>query len=170
MKIELKSIKIAEFLSEETTAFTADIFVDGIKVGYAKNDGHGGSTGYNAYEGKRDLLHKAEQFCLGLPSKTYDIGGGRSPLVLEMNLEFIIDELVEAELKRKDAKKFEKKMVNRLMWGIPNTNRYTEVKFTKPLAQIPLLQLQVIVNKYKAQFKEGQVFLNTNLEGLGINI
>ena len=39
MNIELKNIKIAEHLSEETTAFTADIFVNGKKVGYARNDG-----------------------------------------------------------------------------------------------------------------------------------
>ena len=37
MNIELRKLKIVESMSEETTAFTADIYVDGYKSGYAKN-------------------------------------------------------------------------------------------------------------------------------------
>lgn len=40
----LSGLKIAEYLSEETTAFAAKITKNGKVVGYAKNDGHGGST------------------------------------------------------------------------------------------------------------------------------
>lgn len=42
--IQLKKLAIFPRMSEETTAFAADVWVDGAKVGYAKNDGHGGST------------------------------------------------------------------------------------------------------------------------------
>jgi hypothetical protein len=35
MKIELKKVQIYNKLSEETTAFTADIYVNGVKAGYA---------------------------------------------------------------------------------------------------------------------------------------
>ncbi len=44
MKIELKKLAIYPRMSEETTAFAAALWVDGTLVGYAKNDGHGGST------------------------------------------------------------------------------------------------------------------------------
>jgi uncharacterized protein YbgA (DUF1722 family) len=42
------------------------------------------------------------------------------------------------------------------------------VKFKVPLSQIPLAQLQGYIDKYKNDFKDGQVFLNTNLEALGV--
>ncbi|GIV43910.1 MAG: hypothetical protein KatS3mg035_1033 [Bacteroidia bacterium] len=64
----------------------------------------------------------------------------------------------------------EKKMEKAIMWGIPNGHSYTQVTFKIPLAQIPKLQLQALVNKYKSQFKEGEKFINTNLESLGIKI
>lgn len=170
MKIELKKIQIFLAMSEETTAFVADVFVDGVKTAYAKNDGHGGGSYYHPYEGKRELLEKAEKFCLTLPAQTIDMGGGRSPFVLEMNLEVVIDDLVTAELKRKEQKKFEKKMVDTIMWGVPNGLQYTQVKFKFPLAKVPTLQLQVYVDKYKKQFKPNEAFLNTNLEALGVKL
>src|SRR3972149_5431468 len=42
MKVELKKLAIYPRMSEETTAFAADLWIDGVKVGHAKNDGHGG--------------------------------------------------------------------------------------------------------------------------------
>jgi len=59
-------------------------------------------------------------------------------------------------------------MVNTVMWGVPNGHSYTQVKFKVPLSQIPLAQLQGYIDKYKNDFKDGQVFLNTNLEALGV--
>lgn len=44
MSISLKSIKILEHASEETTCFEAAVYVDNKKAGYASNDGHGGMT------------------------------------------------------------------------------------------------------------------------------
>ena len=44
MKVQLKRLQICANLSEETTAFTADVWIDGKKAGWAKNDGHGGAT------------------------------------------------------------------------------------------------------------------------------
>lgn len=42
MKIELKALKIASSLSEETTAYTATVLVDGQPAFDARNQGHGG--------------------------------------------------------------------------------------------------------------------------------
>lgn len=49
MKIELKSVKVYRGMSEETLAFTADVWIDGRKSFYAKNDGHGGETYLQPY-------------------------------------------------------------------------------------------------------------------------
>lgn len=170
MKIELKKIKIAEHMSEETTAFTADIYVNGKKVGYAKNDGCGGCTDYHPYEGKRSIIEAAEKHCLTLPDQKFDMEGGRDPFVVKMSLENLIDQLIEDELKKKDKKKLEKKMVNHIMWGKPNGTTYTQVKVPRPIASYPLDVIQKAVDNYKKELKPGDVFLNTNLEVLGVKL
>jgi hypothetical protein len=43
-KVQLKRLQVHARLSEETTAFAADVWIDGKRAGYAKNDGHGGET------------------------------------------------------------------------------------------------------------------------------
>ena len=41
-RVVLKSLKIAKHLSRETLAYTATVYVDGKKIGYAQNQGIGG--------------------------------------------------------------------------------------------------------------------------------
>ena len=172
MNIELKNIKIAEHLSEETTAFTADIFVNGKKVGYARNDGRGGCTDYNRYpgDGNMEVIKQAEEFCKTLPQKVYPPMFGQPELRIDMNLEEFIDDIIEKKLLEKANAKLKKKMVDHLMWGVPNTGSYTQIKFKKPLNQVPTDLLQKYVDNNKKDFTEGVVFLNTNLEELGIKI
>ncbi len=43
MDIELKKIKVSASLSRETTAYTAEIWIDGVKRGTVENHGTGGS-------------------------------------------------------------------------------------------------------------------------------
>jgi len=181
MKIELKNVKINLTFSEETIMFMADLSINGLVVGEAENDGRGGSTFYSAkaYDVKKqeflsdeirkrnkELIAEAEVFCKGLPPMKFDFGLGEHEI--PMTLEHFIDELVNAEVNKKEQKKFEKKMVNHIMWGIPNGHTYSQVKFKKPLADIPPSVLQTYVDKYKKEFKSGEVFLNTNFEKLGI--
>lgn len=44
MKIELRKISVNHRVSEETLCFAADIWIDGKRVGYARNHGQGGET------------------------------------------------------------------------------------------------------------------------------
>lgn len=169
MKIELKSVKIFLAMSEETTAFVADVFVNGVKAAYAKNEGRGGGSYYHAYEGKRELVAQAEKYCLTLPEIDY------GSFKIAMDLENFIDKAIEDELIAKDKKALEKKLAKKmttcLLYGNPDfTGSYMEVNFRIPLANIPLARLQETVNIHKAKMKEGQVFWNTNLEGLGIKL
>lgn len=168
MKIELKNIKINLTFSEETTMFMADVYVNGKKTAYANNDGRGGCTFYNSYHSPNndEDLRQAEAYCLSLPKvrvEEYDFE-------FDMNLEHFIDDLVHAELEKKEKKKMEKQMANSIMWGKPKGHSYSQVKFKVPLAEIPTTRLQEVVDKYKKELKEGEVFLNTNLESLGIKL
>jgi hypothetical protein len=106
--IELR--KVAIFLpgSEETICFTADIYVDGKKAGHAKNDGHGGSTFYHAYEGQQSLIEKAEAYCATLPGMILEITDARKS-TLKMNLEHFIDEIIDKEVAKKESAAFNKK-------------------------------------------------------------
>ena len=172
MKIELKKLKIAEHMSEETTAFTAEIYVDGVNAGYAKNDGRGGCTDYhhNPDQKSKDLMRKAEAHCLTLPPIKYPASHGMKAFDVKMNLENLIDQFVEDELKRKDQKKLEKKMVNSIMWGVPNAGSYREIRQKQPLSAYNVVALQGLVDRVKSNFKKGEQFLNTNFEKLGIKI
>lgn len=168
MKIELKNIKINLTFSEETIMFQADVFVNGKKTAYANNDGRGGCTFYNSYHAPNndEDLRQAEAYCKTLPP----IRSEELNFEYDMNLEHFIDDLIEAELKKKEQKKLEKKMADTIMWGKPNGHSYMQAKFKIPLAKIPLFKLQEIVDKYKKEFKEGDEFLNTNFEALGVNL
>ena len=46
MQIELRKLKLALHLSEETTAYSAEIWIDGELAFHASNQGHGGADHY----------------------------------------------------------------------------------------------------------------------------
>lgn len=177
MKIEVKNIKIAQHMSEETTAFTADVFVNGVKTAYAKNDGQGGSTFYHAYEGKRELLEKAEAHAKTLPSTTHTFAG--STITIDSDLEGMIDDAVDKKQREADTAKFnkklEKEMLTGFVIGVPNSgNAYTRSFKGKPkLADLILITngriaVQNLYNTIKKELKDGEQILNTNLKALGL--
>ena len=169
MEIKLKNIKFSEHLSEETNAFTADIFVNGKKVGYAKNDGHGGCTWYHPYSVEdRAIINEAEKYCLGLPPIKY------STLEIPMNLENKIDQLFEEWLKAKDEAKLQKKLQKDMLKAlcIKTDGGYQAIKFKNEnrngflnIAQVLAIEekkyiLKEIIDKAKS---EGRIILNTNI-------
>lgn len=152
MKIQVKNIKIYERMSEETTAFTADIFVDGQKVGYAKNDGHGGCSDYSWYEGYGERIRQAEAYCKQTP---------------DYSLERLIDEAVDAKYREQFEKKLKKDMERGICYGTeesysleywPNYTIETLLKHPKGLSTI-----QNAVNKL---VERGETILNSNLTGI----
>ena len=167
MKIELKSIRFSEAMSEETNAFTADLYVNGKKVGYCKNQGHGGCTDYNGNSSEDNkTIAEAETYCKALPKTKW------KTMEFDQSLESVIDGLLEDWLKAKETKKFENKMLKAVLVGSPDKNRgsYSYYNFKKPLSEIPVKPLQDAVNRIKAKLTEGNVILNTNLLELGITV
>lgn len=65
MKIELKNIKVSERLSDETTCFSATIYIDGKRAGEVVNRGCGGPNEYAFPD--RELHKQFDAFCESLP-------------------------------------------------------------------------------------------------------
>lgn len=166
MKIELKNVKYYSGMSEETNAFTADVYADGKKVGYAKNEGCGGNTFVSCFAETRTQFQRVEAYCKSLPAIPYKYGD--EDFSMESDLENVVDQLFEKWLNDKETKKLEKKMIDHIMWGVPNGYSYCSVKFKRPLNQIPHPILQNYLDEYKKKFKDGEKFLNTNLVGYNL--
>jgi hypothetical protein len=168
MKIELKSVKIIDELSEETTCFFADVFINGKKAAYAKNDGHGGCTFYHAYENQHELVAEAEKFCKQLPKQKINFGDRVHEF--EQSLESVIDDLVVEKGKEKEQKKIDKLCETQIVFGVPNgmTYRYVGFKGKPKLSDVKKtpqgrLALENLINRIKKELREGEVIFNTNL-------
>lgn len=72
MKVELKKVKYYESMSEETSCFEADIWVNDKKLAFVCNQGQGGSNEYHPINGYSDPAWKEfEGWCKAQPHK-YD--------------------------------------------------------------------------------------------------
>lgn len=161
-------------MSEETTAFTADLYVNNKKLAFVKNDGKGGNTDYQLYKSdEAPLLKVAEAFCNNLPPTVYhDLPSKGKTLTIPMNLENYIDNLLDVHLQNKELEKFHKKMakhqVDSILFGVPD-KQYHRLKFMKPIADILRYQkgvetlLNTIQDKILPRLKKGERILNTNL-------
>jgi hypothetical protein len=173
MKIEIKNVKINKMFSEETICFKADVYINGKKIAYAENDGHGGSTFYNAYDIKdREVLKDAEQYATNLPSiknnygdKTYEF-----PMTLEHIINEAIDDVFNGKEKAKQEKKIQKLMENHIVYGVPNSDTYHMIGFKgkqtfNQIGRTPqgLMAIKNLHNRIKKELKDGEVIFNTNL-------
>lgn len=131
MNIELRSLSIHDRLSQETVAFTASLYIDKRKVGYARNSGEGGPTDYgpdNYHDNVcKSLIKEAEDYCKSLAA--LDLGEyGKIP----MNMEHYIDQLVDDFWQEKENKRFKKTMaiheIDSILTGVPGQPSYTRIK------------------------------------------
>jgi len=167
MKIELKSLKIYDSLSEETIAFTAYVYVNDKKVASAKNDGHGGSTYIHRYPNADPaLLDSAENYYKELPPTKYESNG--KVIEIKQTIEDVIDDLVYQAYNEKEKKKIEKKLNNNMIKGIchGDVNSFTITSWTG--YTIPQLlaspQGRATIRAKLLQLKsEKRPILNTNI-------
>ncbi len=99
MNIELKRFTSNARLSQETTAFAADVWVDGLKVGHAENDGHGGATIVHLDPTVRSKVEAHGKTLVPEEYKSFTSGA-----------EWVVDQLVEAILQKKAEAAFAKKV------------------------------------------------------------
>ena len=162
MKIELKKITFSERMSEETNAFVADLYVNGKKVGYVKNDGRGGCTEYNGYNVQdNETIKQAEAYCKSLPKVRVE----EFDFEYEPTLESVIDEQFENWLKEKELKKMNKLFQKAIVVGKPNSLTYKYINFKQPLTNVSKTVLEKYVAKLlKDDCTNGEVILNTNFK------
>lgn len=123
MKIELKSIKYSAFMSEETNAFEATVYVDGSKAGRASNRGHGDPINIYPY----DLQVRLDEYGSTLP-KTHYHG-----LELKQDAESLINDVLSDWLISQDLKK---RLSSRIIFAKGNEIRQTKVLAKDRIAQL----------------------------------
>lgn len=100
MKVELKNVKIAEFLSEETTAFTATLYIDGKRTGMVRNDGRGGNNHVTPWAGVGwEPIRAFQSWAATLPPLVIDDLGE-----LPMNDDLYISELLSKHQEEKEIR------------------------------------------------------------------
>ena len=115
MEAELRKVKVSRQLSEETTAFTAQLWVDGEHVGNVKNAGQGGNNQLTpAGDGEGwAKIHAFEEWCKTLPAVEDDRFG-----TLKMDSDFYLSRMLDAYEETKQLQRWCKtKTVIRLKGG-----------------------------------------------------
>ena len=132
MKITLKNLKVAEFASEETTCFSATVYLDGKRAMTVRNAGHGGSHFMEPLNGDRDKFRAAQNrlaaHAATLPPE--DLGfldGNGNPATYQPDIEWLINEALTDALHLKDMKRSLKKVVG-FKAGEPDDMRTWNVK------------------------------------------
>ncbi len=102
MKVELKKVKYFPSMSEETSCFQAEVWINGKRAGYAENRGHGGCTDCRIED---KTLEKAFwAYAKSLPAKELALGEEKS-FKVAMSPDFLIDCLFDDWLKVKEDQK-----------------------------------------------------------------
>lgn len=173
MRIELKKISYDERLSEETNAFSADLYIEGKKAGIASNRGYGGPTDYYAdNENGKLLIQQAEAHCKTLPDIEYPNGHLPGTFSVPMSLELYIDNLLENYLSEREEKivnrKIQKAMPDQLIWG-ENGKTIMALRLKSPIAMFlvhsngPNMLSDLIRKSVMPHLKEGDTMFNTNI-------
>lgn len=101
--LTLKNLKIAKNLSQETLAYTADVYWEGRLIGHIRNDGGGGMSIMWPGNGRRvEDLKAATDFAT---AQVQDLGEGYGKVPFT-HLEDYVDQLAGEQGDRQDAKRW----------------------------------------------------------------
>ncbi len=182
MKLEVKNIKHARSLSEETNAFSADLYVNGIKIATCSNRGKGGMTDivaqYSDVEKERmfyrETLNKAKAFAKTLPGLKSDFGKG----LMSMSLDFFVDLEVEKDLTNSNVKKALKDLDKKCLKNIVIISRKKLEDFKagktynlphvlygwkRPIADLSEEVIKIQLLAIKKKLKDDEFVYNKNL-------
>lgn len=115
-KIELKKIKYSKSLSEETNAYTAQIWVDGKHFCDVSNHGYGGGDEHHPINGKHgtfveELQRLNAEIKATYPAKDTGMMLKGKPFIMEQDLESVCNDLLAEHLITKDLQRLLKRTV-----------------------------------------------------------
>lgn len=175
--VTLKNVKT--FIGREGNGLNADVYINGIKCLFARDDAGGGGMDIDRlYHPKNPVEVEANIALLDAwiklqPQEEYKMGG--KIYKLDYTLELHIDNIFNKMEEDKSKKKFQAKMVKlfetAIVFGVPDTDAMSHYNFHIPLSTYPQTNLQSFIDeKVKPQCTGGVKILNTNLEALGIKV
>jgi len=175
-RVELKAIKT--FRGMEGHGFNADVYIDGIRCFFVMDAGNGGCYDYEYYfhdktaDQRKAIELKINELNLyieSLPPVKSEYFEGQE---FKQDLDGYLNEIFIKYLEAKDLKNFENKLkklyVHALVIGVPDSGKYSFIDFKQPLKDVPKARLQQHYTILKSKCKDGRVFWNPNLVGLGI--
>ena len=176
MKIELKHIEYSPALSEETIAFAANLYIDGVHAGFASNRGHGGSTDYyHKDERGRGLIKAAETYCKTLLPIQYPADEYMEAFEIDSTLENHIDQLLSKWVDEKENARFRKQldkaMQQGIVFGTPD-QEFRTIKFKRTIDELLKLPngqaaiVNVLRSKVVPTLWGQDLILNTNIPEL----
>jgi len=169
--VELKKVKL--FQGMEGYGLNADVYINGVKCFMVIDEGNGGCFIYhNIYDEKKkekarkniDLLN---EYIENYPPVVFDWGS------VKYDMDMLIDEVLDEQEGKKAKKKWENDLLklqeHALIFGNPNTLKYSYYNYKRNLSEIPKELLKTKLSFIERNdLKEGDIILNTNLKELGL--
>jgi hypothetical protein len=112
MKITLKKLRHHKSLSQDSNAFSADVYVDDKKVAAATDDGWGGNIQFEPYD--PELLNKVIEWTKTLPDVEFEIDGEKH--LLNQSLDLIVGNMVQEDLFNKELKRIANREYKKLQF------------------------------------------------------
>lgn len=101
MHIELRKLKVVDALSEETTCYSAEIWIDGQRAFLASNRGHGAADDYHAVG---TVTEQAVDAWLAANRPVSRLGDSVMPHCLEFEVAALITRIEEAKRLRRQCR------------------------------------------------------------------
>lgn len=132
MKLSLRSVEYSAALSEETSAFSATVCIDGVPAFIASNHGTGGCDEHHplkgqSYDEMRENLEKVNAY--GKTREPMESHG----MKLEYDVDLLVGEALDEWMLVKEAKRLYKRTKDRIVMIVNG-----EIRETKPVPAIRL--------------------------------
>jgi hypothetical protein len=136
LNIELRKISFSKTLSEETPAYTAQVWVDGRHVADVANRGHGGCDEQHPAKGRShdDVRALDTLIRTTYPKQTYDAGGETHSY--DTDLEVVCHQLLGRWELQKDIRR---DLSRYIMFVKPSDGKIYQVKMLADRSQTPKL-------------------------------
>lgn len=138
-KIELRKISFNKRLSEETPAYTAELWADGVLVAYVGNHGTGGCDDCRPAKGKsyEDFRALNDRVKATYPKRSYDFGGDAKG-EFETDIEYLCHTLVG----RHDLEKaIRRDLSKKVMFVKPADGKLYGIKVLDPANRSKVVEL-----------------------------